>query len=436
MDHSRSTRIAITGMGMTNSLGSGVETVWRRLLAGDSGVTKISLFDASQYRCRVAAEVSTFHGAGLCDPDGFVRPEPPEIRRGTAIFLDCAREAFEASGLLESGFDAGGVGVAAGVSAAFLDMPLTLEYWRHRRADQTDVDTAAFPVAEKQPAHNFTRRLADAAAVLTARRFGLRGPTLTIDTACAASGHSIGEAVRLIRSGRAKAMLAGGSCAVVSPIGILYFAVLGALSRNEDPATASRPFHRDRDGFVMGDGGGVVVLEDWDYARARGARILAELAGYGANTCAINLTDPSADGVLEAQAMRRALDSGGVPLEEVGYIAAHGTSTLKNDRTEAKAIAHLYGGCSARARRVPVSSNKGQIGHTISGAAVTNLICSVLAMRDGIVPPTVNLTMQDPAIDLDCVPNQARRAPVEAAIINSFAFGGHNAVLAVRRASS
>jgi 3-oxoacyl-[acyl-carrier-protein] synthase II len=388
------------------------------------------LFDASQYRSKVAAQVSTFLGAGLDDPDHFAHTLP-EARRGTALFIESAREAFAASGLVESGFDRSTVGVAAGVSAAFLDMPLTIEYYRHRRTDQLDVDVESFPL-EKQPAHNFTRRLADAASVLTAQCLGVAGPLVTCDTACAASGHSIGEAMRLIQAGRAKAMIAGGATAVVTPIGILYFAVLGALSRNEDPATASRPFHRDRDGFVMGEGGGAVVLEDWDHARARGATIFAELLGFGSNTCALNLTDPSPDGLLEAQAMRLALESAGMPADEIGYVAAHGTSTIKNDRTEAKAITHLFG---ARARDVLVSSNKGQLGHTIAAAAVTNLICTVQAMREGVVPPTANLTSQDPAIDLDCVPNQPRRAAVTAALINSFAFGGHNAVLAVRASS-
>jgi 3-oxoacyl-[acyl-carrier-protein] synthase II len=419
-------------MGIVNSLGMGIAEVWPRLLAGDNGVTRISLFDASQYRCKVAAEVSTFLGAGIADPDNFARPVQPDLRRGTALFIECAREAFASSGLAGSSFDRAMAGVAAGVSAAFMDMPLAIEYYRHRRSDQSDVDVESFPWAEKQPAHNFPRRLADAAAMLTARQLGLTGPVLTCDTACAASGHSIGEAMRLIRTGRAKAMIAGGACAVVSPIGILYFAVLGALSRNEDPASASRPFHRDRDGFVMGEGGGAVVLEDWDHARARGATILAELAGFGNNTCAINLTDPSPDGLLEAQSMRLALDSAGMSADEIGYVAAHGTSTLKNDRTEAKAISHLFG---KRTRDVLVSSNKAQLGHTISGAAVTNLIFAILAMREGIVPATMNLTAQDPAIDLDCVPNQPRRASVPAALVNSFAFGGHNAVLAVRAPS-
>ena len=417
---------------MVNSLGMSVERIWPRLLAGDNGVSRITLFDASQYRSQVAAQVSTFMGAGLADTDNFACPNRPELRRSAAIFIECARQALAHSGLAESGFDRARAGVAAGVSAAYLDTELMSDYYRYRLPDESDVDVTAFPVSQLQPTHNFMRRLADTPAIESARQLGLTGPTFSCDTACAASGHAMGEAARLIRAGRANVMIAGGAAAVVTPIGILYFAILGALSRNPDPATASRPFDRDRDGFVMGEGGGAVVLEDWDHAQARGANILAELAGFGSNTCALNLTDPSPDGLIEAEAMRLALAAAHTPIEEIGYVAAHGTSTPKNDRTEAKAIRHLFG---ARAAGVPLSSNKAQIGHTISGAAVSNLIFAVKAMQDGIIPPTMHLLNQDPEIDLDCVPNQARPAKVGAALINSFAFGGHNAVLVVRAPS-
>jgi 3-oxoacyl-[acyl-carrier-protein] synthase II len=224
-------------------------------------------------------------------------------------------------------------------------------------------------------------------------------------------------------------MVAGGACAAVSPLGILYFALLGALSQNEDPESASRPFDRQRDGFVMGEGGGAVVLEEYEHAAARGARVYAELAGFGSNTCAFNLTDPSPDGVIEEQAMRTALQDGSVAPEEVGYVAAHGTSTPKNDATESRAIARLLG---ARAKDVAVSSNKAQIGHTISGAAVSNLIMAVMAIYRSVVPPTMHLRNRDPELDLDFVPNQAREATIPAALVNSFAFGGQNAVLSVR----
>lgn len=430
-------RVVITGLGMLNSLGAGVAGIWSRLLSGQSGIKPISFFDASQYRSTLAAEIVRFDGAGRLNGESYAAPvevagiREPGIRRGSRVFLECAREAFAASGLAESGFDRDAAGVSAGFSAAFLSEELTLEYYRRRRGDGLDVDLRKFPL-EAQPACDFTRRLADAAALLPARLFGFRGPSLVCDTACAASGHAIGDAFRLIRLGRAKVMLAGGATANVSPVAILYFALLGALSRNHDPASASRPFDRERDGFVMGEGGGAVLMEDYDHARARGARILAEVAGFGCNTCAINLTDPSPDGSLEAEAMRLALHSARLSPEDIGFVAAHGTSTEKNDRTEARAIRRTFG---SRVKDVLVSSNKGQLGHTISGSAVTNLICAVQAIQHGIVPPTMHLRSLDPEIDLDCVPNEPRRASVAAALVNSFAFGGHNAVIAVRAAS-
>lgn len=431
-------RVVITGMGILNSLGAGLDVVWPRLLGGGNGIKPISFFDASRYRSKVAAEVTLLNGAGRLEGETYAAPvevagvREDGIRRGTRVFLECAREAFCSSGLAESGFDRAAAGVAAGFSAAFLGVELVLDYYRHRRKDGLDVDIQAFPAAELQPPAHYTCRLGDATAALTAKLFGFRGPSSVCDTACAASGHAIGDAFRSVRSGRANVMLAGGATAIVSPIAILYFAMLGALSRNENPDLASRPFDRSRDGFVMGEGGGVVVMEDYDHARARGARILAEVAGFGSNTCAANLTDPSADGGLEAQAMRLALQSAKLAPEDIGFVAAHGTSTEKNDRTEAKAIRQTFGAWS---KNLLVSSNKGQLGHTISGAAVTNLICAVQAIREGIVPPTMHLESLDPEVDLDCVPNQARRAPISAAVVNSFAFGGHNAVIVVRAAS-
>ena len=431
-------RVAITGLGILNSLGAGLGEVWPRLVGGGNGIRPISFFDASRYRSKVAAEVDLFDGAGRLEGETYAAPidvggiHESGIRRGARVFLECAREAFHSSGLAESGFNRDTAGVAAGFSAAFLGVELVLDYYRHRREDGLEVDLQAFPWAELQPRDHFTCRLGDTTASLPAKLFGFRGPSLVCDTACAASGHAIGDAFRMIRTGRANVMLAGGATAIVSPIAILYFAMLGALSRNENPELASRPFDRNRDGFVMGEGGGVVVMEEYEHARARGAKILAEVAGFGANTCAINLTDPSADGGLEAQAMRLALQSARLAPEEVGFVAAHGTSTEKNDRTEARAIRQTFGSLT---RNLLVSSNKGQLGHTISGAAVTNLICAVQAIRDGVVPPTMHLDSLDPEVDLDCVPNEARRAPISAALVNSFAFGGHNAVIAVRAAS-
>jgi 3-oxoacyl-[acyl-carrier-protein] synthase II len=428
--------VAITGMGILNSLGQGVPMVWSRLIAGDDGISKIAGFDASEYRCKVAAEVLGVDGFGLDQRDCYATPSPiptlssREIRRGTRIFLACAQEAFAESHLAESGFDAGSVGVAAGATVAFLDHELITEYYRLRRSDDTDVDLARFVLDGVQPDETFSRSLGDMMVCLPAKVLGLRGPMMVLDTACAASGHAIGQAFQLVRRGHAVAMIAGGAAATVSPIGILYFTVLGALSQNEDPKTASRPFDKCRDGFVMGEGGGAVVLEDYEHAQARGARIYAELKGFGCTTCAMNLTDPSPDGSIEEQAMRSALQDGSMYPEEIQYIALHGTSTQKNDLTECKAIRHLMGD---GANNVLASSNKAQIGHTISAAAVSNLIMTVKAMQEGIVPPTMHLWNPDPDLDLDFVPNQARKASVSAALVNSFAFGGQNAVLAVQR---
>lgn len=425
-----------------NSLGASVAEAWPRLLAGDNGIAPITLFDASQYRQTLAAEIPMLGGMGIADSDSYAAPiqvgewRAPDLRRGTRVFLECVREAFAASGLAESGFDRSAAGVAAGASAAYTGREITELYHRYRREDGREVDIDRLRLSGEHPAHESRRRRAEAAAQLPALLFGLGGPALTCDTACAASGHAIGEAWRLIRTGRARVMIAGGAAAVVNPISSLYFAVLGALTRNPDPDTASRPFDRDRDGFVLGEGGGAVVLEDWEHARARGALILAELAGFAATTGAANLTDPSLDAISETRALRLAMESAGIAAEQLGYIAAHGTSTVKNDWTETLAIKSALG--SARANRVPVSSNKGQLGHTLSGAAVTNLLCAILAIRDGVLPPTMHLRTPGPELDLDYVPNASRRlsAPIEAAMANAFAFGGHNVAMVVRHADA
>jgi 3-oxoacyl-[acyl-carrier-protein] synthase II len=252
-----------------------------------------------------------------------------------------------------------------------------------------------------------------------------------VDTACAASSSAIAQAFRVIRRGRAKVMIAGGGASLVSPFGLLAFSVLGALSRNPNPCEASRPFDRNRDGFVMGEGAGAIVLEEREHAQARGARVYAELCGSGATLSGHNLTDPSPDGVCESEAMRLALEDGGIAPEEIGYIAAHGTSTPKNDAVETAAIKRVLG---RQASRVAVSSNKGQIGHTLSGAGVCNVICAAKALSDGWIPPTAHYQTPDPACDLDYVPNRGRRASVGAALAHAFAFGGQNAVLALRGA--
>jgi 3-oxoacyl-[acyl-carrier-protein] synthase II len=308
-------------------------------------------------------------------------------------------------------------------------MYLMKHYFQLRKPDSPALDMARFAREGRQPDNSFYRRLGDMMASVPAKLLKLAGPAFVMDTACAASSHAIGEAFRLVRLGKVKAMLAGGAAALVSPLPILAFSLLGALSRNADPELASRPFDRQRDGFVMGEGGGAVVLETLESAQARGAHIYAELAGYGSSLNAHTLTDPSPDGSAEAQAISIALRQAALAPEEVDYIAAHGTSTPKNDPIETAAIKRAFG---PHAKRLMVSSIKGQIGHTISAAGVCNVICAVKAIAEGHVPPTMHLRSPDPQCDLDYVPNQSRAATVRAALANAFAFGGQNAVLALR----
>ncbi len=421
-------RVVITGMGMSTSLGPDLRTCWPRLLAGDSGIAPLSFWDPAEYSTKVVAEVKH-----VPRETGAQSIPAAWCRRGVRLFLPAAREALaDAQWRLAGGAaDAPSedAGIAVGTSVNYLDMYLMKHYFQFRKADMPALDMARFAREGRQPENSFYRRLGDMIASVPAKLLKLAGPAFVMDTACAASSHAIGEAFRLVRLGKVRAMLAGGAAALVSPLPILAFSLLGALSRNPDPDLASRPFDRQRDGFVMGEGGGAVLLETLESAQARGARIYAELAGYGSSLNAYTLTDPSPDGSAEARAMSIALQQASLAPEDVDYIAAHGTSTPKNDPIETTAIKRVFG---PHAKRLMVSSNKGQIGHTISAAGVCNLICAVMAVAKGHVPPTMHLRSPDPLCDLDYVPNQSRAAQVRAALVNAFAFGGQNAVLAVR----
>jgi 3-oxoacyl-[acyl-carrier-protein] synthase II len=421
-------RVVITGMGMSTSLGPDLRTCWQRLLAGDNGIAPLSFWDPAEYSTKVAAEVKHV------PPDTGSDAIPGAwCRRGVRLFLTVAREAFADAQLSPAGGSAhpapAEIGIAVGTSVNYLDMYLMKHYFQLRKPDSPALDMARFAREGRQPDNSFYRRLGDMMASVPAKLLKLAGPAFVMDTACAASSHAIGEAFRLVRLGKVKAMLAGGAAALVSPLPILAFSLLGALSRNANPELASRPFDRQRDGFVMGEGGGAVVLETLESAQARGARIYAELAGYGSSLNAHTLTDPSPDGSAEAQAISIALRQASLAPEEVDYIAAHGTSTPKNDPIETAAIKRAFG---PHAKRLMVSSIKGQIGHTISAAGVCNVICAVKAIAEGHVPPTMHLRSPDPQCDLDYVPNQSRAATVRAALANAFAFGGQNAVLAMR----
>ncbi len=407
------------------ALGLDLPTTWRRLVAGESGIREISFFNASQYSCRVAAEVRPCPVV----TSGLMSVPLDYCRRGLRLLLRAAQEAMADSQLEGADVPRTRIGVAIGSSVNYENVGFIRRSFAFRQADAPRIDLERFAREADQSPSLFYRRQGDLHAAALAKAFGFGGPSFVIDTACAASAYAIGEAFRMIRRGEVDVMLAGGASALVTPFTILAFALLGALSTNPDPSQASRPFERRRDGFVMGEGGGIIVLERMDCARARGARIYGEIAGYGNTMNAVNLTDPTPDGSAEHHAMRLALNDAKLVPEEIDYVAAHGTSTPKNDAVETTAIKRLFG---AHAHRLVVSSNKGQIGHTISGAGVCNVIAALKAINDHCVPPTVNYHEPDPHCDLDYVPNVARRRVVGAALVNAFAFGGQNASLAVR----
>jgi 3-oxoacyl-[acyl-carrier-protein] synthase II len=418
-------RVVITGVGMANALGADAATCFARLAAGENGIRPISFWDASEYQARVAGEVRSIpRESGIQSYSG------PECRRPVRLMAPTALEAFQDAGLDREPIPSRDFGLALGMSVNYLDMRLMRDYFRLAVPGKYTLDMKKLiEEGEQLPRYTFFRRQGETMAAIVSRLLKIGGPTMTNDTACAASSYAVGDAFRLIRRGRVRAMLAGGAAALVSPLSILAFSVIGALSRAEDPLEASRPFDRRRDGFVMGEGAGAVVMESLESAQARGARIYGEITGFGASLNAHTLTDPSPGGAAESDAMRVALSEGATPPEEVDYIAAHGTSTPKNDATETVAIKKVLG---SHAWRTAISSNKGQIGHTISAAGVSNLVFTLKAMENRTIPPTMHLKESDPECDLDYVPNRSRKGEIRNALVNAFAFGGQNAVLAVR----
>jgi 3-oxoacyl-[acyl-carrier-protein] synthase II len=419
--------VAITGLGLVTPLGLDAGTSWAGLLAGRHAVAPISRFDASAYGCTLAAEVSWdgSHGGPELGTPGAA---DAMLRRGSRFFLRAAREAW-ADARLSSSRPPARVGVAAGVSVNYLHLGLLREYWRRRDARTGRLDLARVADEGVQPASAFLRGQGDSVPAAIARALGLEGPQFAVDTACASSLHAIMGAARLVARGEATAMVAGGGCATIVPLGILAFSRIGALTASRDPDRASRPFDRRRDGFVPGEGAGAVVLEDAGAARARGARIHAVIAGAGSSTSTGSLTDPSPGGLAEAAAMRLALEEAAADPGEIDYVAAHGTGTPKNDLTETLAIERVFG---ARAPRLLVSSNKGHIGHTLAAAGVINVVAAAQALAHQVAPPTVGCLEPDPECGLDYVRWQPRPARLRAALVNAFAFGGQNACLCLR----
>ncbi len=415
-------RVVVTGMGAFTPLGKDLPSSWEALLRGEVRIGPITRFDASGFATRIAAEAR--HPLPTADS------ELPELfDRRTRMARVAAREAWKDAGLGEGTppYAPDRMAVSVGSEAARKLLEQAAErYFRFRHV--TDL-REALPYVDPL---EFPRLHMSVPGLLIAREIGARGPLRTSSTACTSGSQAIGVGLRLLQRGDADVVLAGGCDALVEVFMVMGFSLLGALSqRNDEPLRASRPFDADRDGFVLGEGAGFLVLEREGAARARGAQILAVLGGYGNSNNAYRVTDSPPDGGGAWQSMKGALDDAGIPAEAVGYVNAHGTSTVMNDLSETLAIRAALG---PHADRVGVSSNKSQMGHLVAAAGAVEAAFTVLALRNGILPATMNLDKPDPACDLDYIPHTPRKTEVEWALSNSFGFGGSNATLAFRRA--
>jgi 3-oxoacyl-[acyl-carrier-protein] synthase II len=407
-------RVVVTGLGLLTPLGNDVATNWQNLCAGRSGITAITRFDARDLPVRIAGEVRNFDPCTYIERRD-VRKMDPFIHYAIAAVQMAADDAR----LTIDSASSERVGVVVGVGMGGI---ATIEEYHRTFMDSGVKRITPFFIP---------RLIANMAPGQIAIRMGAKGVNYATASACASGSHAIGEAYRLIRFGVQDVMLTGGAEAAVAPLGIGGFAVMRALSvRNHEPERASRPFDRERDGFVIGEGAGMLVLESRDAAMSRGARIYAEIIGYGANADAYHITMPAPEGEGAARCMRLALADGEIDPLEVGYINAHGTSTPYNDANETFAIKRLFG---EHAARIAVSSTKSMTGHMLGAAGAVEAVYTVLAIHHGILPPTINYEYPDPDCDLDYVPNRARAATVRVALSNSFGFGGTNACLAFRK---
>jgi 3-oxoacyl-[acyl-carrier-protein] synthase II len=409
-----SRRVVITGIGLVSSLGIGTSQNWQALLAGTSGVARITRFDVSGFAAQIAAEVRGF------DPLQYV--DKKDVKK-MDVFIQYAiaasQFAIDDSGLAVTPANAAAIGVyiASGIGGF-----ATIEREHEALLDGGPRKISPFFIPSA---------IINLAAGQVSIRFGAKGPNLATCTACSASAHAVGESFEIIRRGDADAMIAGGSEAAITPMSVGGFGRMQALStRNDDPARASRPFDKDRDGFIIGEGAGVIILEELEHARGRGARIYAELVGYGASADAYHITAPSEDGEGAVRVMGLALKKAGVRPEQVGYINAHGTSTPYNDRLETLAIKKCFGD---HARSIAISSTKSMTGHLLGAAGGLEAGISALAVHHQMVPPTINLDHPDPECDLDYVPHKSRAVAVDYALSNSFGFGGTNAALLFKR---
>ena len=412
----RNGRVFVTGAGIVSPLGNDIESFWAHLIAGQSGAGPITRFDASGYETRFACEVKDFTTDGIVD-----RKDAKRMDRFAQFAVVASHQAMKNANLDLEAVNRDRVGVVMGSGIGGME---TFEAQHAVLLERGPGRISPFFIP---------MMISDMAAGQVSIQFGLRGPNFATVSACASGAHAIGEALRLMRSGDADVVVAGGAEATITPMALAGFSSSRALStRNDDPQRASRPFDLDRDGFVIGEGAGVLVLETEDHARRRGAPLLCELGGYGASADAYHLTAPSEDGNGAARAMSRALKDAGIPAEDVEYINAHGTSTPAGDPAEVRAVKSVFGD---HARRLLVSSTKSMTGHLLGAAGGLEAVVTALALSRGVVPPTINLERPDPQCDLDFVPNQARPRAVKAALSNSFGFGGHNVTLAMRAAT-
>ncbi|MDH4096911.1 MAG: beta-ketoacyl-ACP synthase II [Nitrospira sp.] len=406
-------RVVVTGLGLVTPLGTGVEKTWTSLCAGESGIRRISKFDPAGYDAQIAGEVMDF------DPAQFI--EKKEIKKMDTFIhyaVGAAQLAVDDAGLKVDPEEATRVGVYIGSGIGGLG---SIEHYHDVLREKGPGRVSPFFIP---------MTIINLASGQVAIRIGAKGPNSCAVTACATGNHCIGDAFRLIQRGDADVMVAGGAEAAVTPLGVAGFASAKALSfRNDEPTRASRPFDKDRDGFVLGEGAGVVVIEELEHARRRGARIYSEVAGYGMNSDAYHITAPPEEGEGAVRCIELALKDAGIGKEQIGYINAHGTSTMA-DAIETHAIKTVFG---ERAYGIPVSSTKSMTGHLLGAAGGIEAVFSILALARGIIPPTINLENPDPACDLDYVPNKARPVAIKAALSNSFGFGGVNACLIFKR---
>jgi len=408
-------RVVVTGLGVVTPLGHDLETFWKNLISGQCGIDKITAFDATAFDTKIAGEVRNFDPAPAF-------PSLKDIRRTdrySQFGVHAAWSALKDSGAELDKLNRDEIGVIIGSGIGGLETTSAQIKILHERGPGR-LSPFMIPML-----------ISNMASGLFSMYQNLRGPNFATCSACATANHAIGEAWRTIKMGEAQMMFAGGAEAAIVPIGIGGFCAMKAMStRNDDPKHSSRPFDKDRDGFVMGEGAGVIVLEELEHAKKRGAKIYCEIAGYGNTADAYHLTTPSPNGEGASRCMKMALRNGGLTIEDISYINAHGTSTPQGDVCETQAIKAVF---SERAKKIAVSSTKGATGHMLGAAGAVEMTVCALAIKHGIVPPTINLQNPDPECDLDYVPNAARELKVNAIINNSFGFGGHNASIAAKK---